>query len=68
MKTLTGESPFALTYGSEVVVLVEIGIPSYRVKNYNEEPNNKGLEEHLDPVEETREEAEVRMVFDKRKA
>ena len=32
--TTTGETPYSLTFGMEVVVPVEIGIPSYRVQHF----------------------------------
>ncbi|GKB50465.1 reverse transcriptase domain-containing protein [Tanacetum coccineum] len=41
IKQSNGETPFSLTYGSEVVIPAEIGIPTYQTlmirKGYNEE-------------------------------
>lgn len=51
MKTSIGEIPFTMAYESEVVISVEVGIPSYRVQHYDEESNNK---ENLDLLEERR--------------
>ena len=35
-RTLTGETPFRLAYGIEVVILAEVGLTSYRVGNHDE--------------------------------
>jgi hypothetical protein len=35
VRTATGETPFALTYGMEAVIPVEVGSPSFRVAHYN---------------------------------
>lgn len=51
-----GETPFMLTYGSEAVVIVEVGVPSYRVQYFDQNSNSKRLKEHLDLLEERREE------------
>ncbi|KAL0445178.1 UNVERIFIED_CONTAM: hypothetical protein Slati_2240500 [Sesamum latifolium] len=42
----TGESPFSLVYGTEVIVPVEIGEETLRVQQY--EPTNNGLERQMD--------------------
>jgi hypothetical protein len=34
-RTLTGATPFALTFGSEAVIHVEVRSPSFRVSHYN---------------------------------
>ena len=34
-RTLTGETPFRLAYGTDAVILAEVGLTSYRVENYN---------------------------------
>lgn len=67
-KTPRGETPFALTYRSEVVVPVKVVMPSYRVHHFDKKRNKQGLEENLDLLEEMSEEAEVRMVTNMRKA
>ena len=41
--TPTGETPFRLTYGSEVVIPAEVGLTSYRVKNYDENKNDEAI-------------------------
>ena len=54
-KSATQETPFTLTYGTEAVALVEVGLKSQRVEftsaNYNEEV----LRLNLDLLEEKRE-------------
>ena len=42
-RTLTGETSFRLVYGSKAVILVEVGLRSYRVGNYDESRNDKAM-------------------------
>ncbi|GAU46913.1 hypothetical protein TSUD_402940, partial [Trifolium subterraneum] len=57
----TGETPFRLTYGTEAVILVEIGEPSSRIEYPLEEDiNDELLREELDLVEELRTGASLR--------
>ncbi|XP_012833285.1 PREDICTED: uncharacterized protein LOC105954155 [Erythranthe guttata] len=60
-KEATGETPFSLVHGSEAVIPLEIGIPSRRVKNFNEPKNEEELRISLDLTEELREQAAIRM-------
>ncbi|XP_065635078.1 uncharacterized protein LOC136069904 [Quercus suber] len=60
-RTPTGETPFRLAYGSEAVILAEIGLTSYRVESYNEDKNKGALRLQLDLVDEVRATAEQRM-------
>ena len=39
-RTPIGETPFRLTYGTEAVILVEVGITSIRQEMFHEESNN----------------------------
>ena len=48
-RTPTGETPFRLAYGTDVVILVEVGLTSYRMKNYSED-NEEVLRLQLDLV------------------
>lgn len=57
---MNGETPFALTYGSEVVITVEVQIPSQRTQRFNIGLNANALEESLDLLEEKRIYAETR--------
>ncbi|XP_040996107.1 uncharacterized protein LOC121242287 [Juglans microcarpa x Juglans regia] len=66
-KTSTGQTPFALAYGSEVMAPVEVGLPSHRRRNFDPEANIAELEEILDLLEEIRAHAEVRVAASKKK-
>ncbi|KAL0427859.1 UNVERIFIED_CONTAM: hypothetical protein Slati_2960700 [Sesamum latifolium] len=57
----TGETPFSLVYGTEVIIPAELGIPSHRVMNFSEECNENLLRENLDLIEELREKAFLRI-------
>jgi ribonuclease HI len=57
VKTATGETPFALAYGIEAVIPVEVGSPSFRVAHYNPGLNEEGINLHLDLLQERREDA-----------
>ena len=35
-KKATGETPFSLAFGTEVVIPAEVGLPSYKVESYVE--------------------------------
>ena len=39
----TGETPFYLAFGGKAVILVEVGLTSYRISHHNEERNEKGM-------------------------
>ena len=57
----TGETPFKLTFGIEVVILVEVGLTSFRVKTYEDQKNQQELNDNLDLIDEVKEEAMKRM-------
>ncbi|GJR80592.1 hypothetical protein Tco_0151377 [Tanacetum coccineum] len=59
-KTNNGETPFSLTYGTEAVIPVEIGMPTYRTYNVNEKTNDQELRLNLDLLDERREIAAIR--------
>nr|XP_023924890.1 uncharacterized protein LOC112036313 [Quercus suber] len=56
-RTPTGETPFRLTYGTEAVIPVEVGVTSTRREMFNEEANNDRLQFNLDCLEEVRDKA-----------
>ena len=60
-RTPTGKTPFRLAYGSEVVILVEVGLTSYRVGNYDENRNNEAMHLQLDLVDVVRTTTEQRL-------
>ena len=60
-RVLTRETPFRLTFGTKAVILVEVGLTSYRVKTYEDQKNQQELNSNLDLINEVREEAMKRM-------
>ena len=61
-RTPTGETPFRLTYGNEVVIPAKIGLTSYKVDNHDEGRNDEAIRLQLDLVDEVRATAEQRLV------
>ncbi|XP_060177982.1 uncharacterized protein LOC132607918 [Lycium barbarum] len=61
-KSSTSETPFSLVYGAEALILVEIWKPSLRYSHANEKDNSEALSVNLDPLEEYRETALLRIV------
>ena len=57
----TGETPFRLTYGTEAVLPVEVGVTSIRWKVFNEEDNDDHLRINLDCLDEVRDKASSKM-------
>ncbi|GKV44466.1 hypothetical protein SLEP1_g51650 [Rubroshorea leprosula] len=62
-----GETPYHLAFGTEAVIPVEIGVPSFRVTHFDEERNGQLLRENLDLLAEVREEARLRTLAYKQK-
>ncbi|GKA09809.1 reverse transcriptase domain-containing protein [Tanacetum coccineum] len=60
IKTSNGDTSFSLTYGTEAVIPVKIGMPSLRCTEVNQAENDEGLLLNLDILEERRERAAVR--------
>ncbi|GKB98162.1 reverse transcriptase domain-containing protein [Tanacetum coccineum] len=67
IKTSNRDTPFSLTYGTEAVIPVEIGMPSLRCAEVNQAENDGGLLLNLDILEERREKAAVREAKSKAK-
>ncbi|GJY84827.1 reverse transcriptase domain-containing protein [Tanacetum coccineum] len=59
IKSSNGETPFSLTYGTEAVILLEIGMPTLRTAEVDMIKNNEALEINLDHLEEIREQAAI---------
>lgn len=59
-KEATGETPFRMAFGGEVVLLVEVELPNYRILNYGTELNDKLHKEDLDLLPEVRLAVELR--------
>nr|GEW89985.1 reverse transcriptase domain-containing protein [Tanacetum cinerariifolium] len=60
LKTSNGKTPFSLTYGSEVVILAEIGMPTYWTIQFNEAQNKEEMRLNMDLIQERRETATIR--------
>ena len=54
-RTPTGETPFRLTYGTEAVIPVEVGVTNVRQKAFNEKSNDNLLRQSLDRLDQVRE-------------
>ena len=60
-RTPTRETPFMLTYGTEVVIPVEVGVASIRRMVFNKEDSEDHLPINLDYLDEVRDKAFERM-------
>ncbi|GJW78157.1 hypothetical protein Tco_0139839 [Tanacetum coccineum] len=65
IKTSNGDTPFSLTYGTEAVIPVEIGMPSIRWEEVNQAKNDEELLLNLDILKERREKEAVREAINK---
>lgn len=52
VRTSIGETPFTLAFGTEVLILVDIGMTTHRTINFDSEKNEEGLRNNLDLLEE----------------
>ena len=59
----TGETPFSMTYGAEVVIPLETGFPTLKTSSFCQSSNNELLEKSLDLIEERRERAMVQLAY-----
>jgi hypothetical protein len=57
----TNETPFALAFGVEAVIPLEIGMPTIRTTEFDVQTNEDNLRKDLDLVEERRDLAMVRL-------
>ena len=57
----SGETPFKLTFGTEAVIPVKVGLTNIWVKAYKEQTNHQELNNNLDLISEVRDEALKRM-------
>ena len=51
------ETPFKLTFGTEAVIPVEVGLTNIQVKAYEEQRNHQELKNNLGLINEVRNEA-----------
>ena len=56
-----GETPFNLTYDTEAVISVEVGLTSLKTKFFDEQSNEDQLKLNLDCLDEVRDHASQRM-------
>jgi len=61
VRILTGETPFSLTYGIELVIPVEVGITSMGREVFHEGRNDDQLKINLDCLEESTDRASCKM-------
>lgn len=59
-RTSTGDTPYALAFGAEAVVPVEIGMATHRVEVFQAEANDNQMNLNLDLVDERRDHAQLR--------
>ncbi|GJR12108.1 reverse transcriptase domain-containing protein [Tanacetum coccineum] len=59
IKSSNREIPFSLTYGTKAVILVEIGMPTWRTAEVDMINNDEALKINLDLLEERREHAAI---------
>ena len=57
----TGETLFALAYGVEAVIPLEVGLPRTRTMKFNAEENENNLRKDLNLLEERRDMATIRL-------
>ena len=60
-RTPIEETPFNLTYGTEAVIPIKIGLTSPRIEFFVEHNNNDQLKLNLDCLDEVRDQASKRM-------
>ncbi|GKV13712.1 hypothetical protein SLEP1_g24699 [Rubroshorea leprosula] len=58
--SVTGETPFSLTYGAEAIIPIKVGLPSDRSNQHDDLNNEQLLRENLDPVKEVREMSRIK--------
>ena len=59
----TGETPFSMTYGVEVVIPLETGFPTSRTSSFNPKDKDEQLAKSLDLIKEKRENAMVQLAY-----
>ena len=59
----TGETPFSMTYGAEVVIPLETGFLTLRISLFTPDNNENLLEMGLDLIKEWRENVMVQLAY-----
>jgi hypothetical protein len=60
-RSLTGETPFSPTYGVEVVIPLEVGLPTLRSEEYDRENNELMLAKDMDLAQKRRDLAMIKL-------
>ena len=60
-RSSTGETPFSLTYGVKVMIPLEVGLPTLRSEEYDQEDNELILAKDLDLAQECKDLAMIRL-------
>uniref|UniRef100_A0A2N9FJ95 Integrase catalytic domain-containing protein n=1 Tax=Fagus sylvatica TaxID=28930 RepID=A0A2N9FJ95_FAGSY len=60
-RSSTGETPYSLTYGVEAVIPLEVGLPTLRSEQYDQEDNELMLAKDMDLAQERRDLAMIRL-------
>ena len=63
VRTPIGETPFKMTFETEAVIPVEVGVSSLRRTCYDKQSNDEGLKLALDCLPEVRDDAAQRMAL-----
>nr|KYP53504.1 Pol polyprotein [Cajanus cajan] len=58
-QSTTKETPFRLTYGTDAMIPVEVGEPSFRRQHFDENNNEASLRAEIDMVDEIRTKAQI---------
>jgi len=61
LRRSTGETPFLMTFGIEVVITVEINLSSYRITRFSLSTNDIALAGQLEFIEENKERVSIKL-------
>ena len=59
----TGDTPFSMTYGAEVVIPLETKVPTLKMSSFTPSNNDGLLEKNLDLIKERRESVMVQLAY-----
>ena len=62
-RRLTGETPFAMTYGAEAVIPLEANFPTLRTSSFTPSSNDELLGKSLDLIDERREKTVIQLAY-----
>ncbi|XP_009758711.1 uncharacterized protein [Nicotiana sylvestris] len=67
-KACTRETPYSLVYGTDAIILVEVGEPGLKYSHESGLTNDERMRQDLDVVKEQRDMSYIRMVAQKQQA